>query len=79
MRNAPQDILEIPLSQGGAASLVSATTTSTCQTWTLVTGGLESAGRVFTTRRVPTVASARVDILGTLPDATAGVRKFLNE
>lgn len=77
VRNVPQVILEIPLSRGGAASLVSATTTSTCQTWTPATGRAASAGSAFTTPRAPTVASARVDILATLPDATAGVSRFL--
>lgn len=75
MRNVPLVIMETPLSQGGTASPVSATTTSTCQTWMLVTGRRESAGNAFTTQRVLAAASAKVDILGMLLDATAGVSK----
>lgn len=79
MRNVPPVIMETPLSQEGAASLANATTTSTCQTWMLVTGRLESAGNAFTTQRVLAAASAKVDILGMLLDAIAGVSKVLRK
>lgn len=44
-----------------------------------MTGRPESAGNAFTTLRGPTVASVRAAILGTLPDATAGVSDMFIE
>lgn len=79
VRNVPQVIMATPLSPEGAASHASATTTLTCQTWTLATGRPESARNAFTTLRAATVASARVAILGTLHDATAEVSDMFSE